>query len=51
MEEQDLFLVDKALMDFAAGTVDHDTAWISQEKDIRVNALWVHPIKVSVQFQ
>ncbi|KAJ9107731.1 hypothetical protein QFC21_001191 [Naganishia friedmannii] len=45
MEEQDLFVVDRALMDFAAGTVDHDTAWISKEKDIRVNALWVHPIK------
>ncbi|KAJ9115884.1 hypothetical protein QFC22_005027 [Naganishia vaughanmartiniae] len=45
MEEEDLFLVDRALMDFAAGAAEHDTAWISMEKDIRVNALWVHPIK------
>ncbi|KAJ9108595.1 hypothetical protein QFC19_002311 [Naganishia cerealis] len=49
LEEHDLFLVDRALMDFAAGAVDHDTAWTGKEKekekDIRVKVLWVHPIK------
>jgi hypothetical protein len=40
-EDQDLLSVDRALMDFAAGEVGRG------EKDVRVKALWVHPIKVS----
>jgi hypothetical protein len=39
-EDQDLLSVDRALMDFAAGEVGRG------EKDVRVKALWIHPIKV-----
>jgi hypothetical protein len=44
MEERDLYFVDRALMDFAAAG---EEGWEGREGDVRVKALWVHPIKVS----
>ncbi|GHJ90111.1 hypothetical protein NliqN6_6513 [Naganishia liquefaciens] len=52
-EDADLLSVDRALMDFAAGEADREEEWMREERDVRVKALWVHPIKscrgVSVQ--
>ena len=46
-EDADLLSVDRALMDFAAGEADREEEWMREERDVRVKALWVHPIKVS----
>jgi uncharacterized protein YcbX len=38
--------VDRALLDFVATAgAAQDQAWVTEEKDVRVKALWVHPIK------
>lgn len=46
-EDADLLSVDRALMDYAAGEAEREE-WMREEKDVRVKALWVHPIKVSL---
>lgn len=48
-EDADLLSVDRALMDYAAGEAEREEEWVREEKDVRVKALWIHPIKVSLQ--